>query len=241
MLKILTLNLNYDQDGFGSWDLRRERIVALLRDEHPQLVALQAVCARPDCDQARELAERLDYPHKLFMAARESEPERGCAILSRIPLSAPWSYALPRTDSDEDPSFRRAMGATFAWQGEVWQFTNVHCSWVPNQNHAQTAALARALSVFPGPQCLAGDFNAPPDAAGIRVLTQSAWLDSHAASPRPPGPTFPADNPQTRIDYIFVNGVAPQRILDARPAPNDGPPLSDHKAYLLTLGVRAAS
>ncbi len=238
MLKILTLNLNLTHDGFGPWPERRARLLALLEADRPQIVALQAVQVDADVDQAQELACALRYRDKLFMAADESHPHQGNAILSDIPLSAPWSFALPRDDEDEDPMARRAIGATFAWQGEVWQFTNAHCSWIKVQNLRQVEALGQALKAFPGPQCLVGDFNAPPEAPGTTHLARSAWLDTYAQIGRGQGPTFPADAPVTRIDYILLNEVDPKRILDVRVIPEGGAALSDHKGVLLTLGTR---
>ncbi len=235
MLKILTLNLNYDHAGAGTWSQRQARIETLLQEERPNIVALQAVHVSPQLDQVEALTRGYPYRHKLFMAASESLPYQGSAILADVPLSAPWSYALPHRKDDEDPSFRRAIGATFAWHGEVWQFTNAHCSWVAPQNLRQITALEGALQVFPGPQCLVGDFNATPDGPGIQHLVQAGWTDSFEVAGRGPGTTFPAPNPHSRIDYIFLSGVDPRRLLDIRVVPEAGEPLSDHQALILTL------
>lgn len=235
MLKIVTLNLNYDNTGAGTWEQRQARIEAFLEIEKPQIVALQAVHVSPRLDQVKALTRARPYRHELFMAASESLPHQGSAILADVPLSAPWSYALPREEDDEDPSFRRAIGATFAWHGEVWQFTNAHCSWVAKQNLRQITALETALRAFPGPQCLVGDFNAAPDGAGIRHLTTTGWVDSFGLVGQGSGATFPAPKPQSRIDYIFLNGVDSQRLSDIRVAPEAPTPFSDHQALILTL------
>lgn len=235
MLKIFTLNLNFANEGFGPWPERRDRIQALLEADRPHIFALQAVQVDGKIDQVGELAHILRYRDKLFMAADESRPYQGSAILSDIPLSAPWSFALPRDDRDEDPTLRRAIGATFAWQGEVWQFTNAHCSWVARQNLRQITALEAALQAFPGPQCLTGDFNATPDGPGIRHLTKAGWTDSFEVAGRGPGTTFPTPDPHSRIDYILLCGVDPKRLLDIRVVPETGEPLSDHQALILTL------
>jgi endonuclease/exonuclease/phosphatase family metal-dependent hydrolase len=235
VLKILTLNLNYDYAGFGPWPERRAQIHALLQTERPNIVALQAVHVSPDRDQTEELADACHYHHKLFLAATESIPHQGSALLSDIPLSAPWSYALPRQDRDEDPSFRRAIGATFAWQGEVWQFTNAHFSWIAHQNLRQTQALTAALQAFPGPQCLVGDFNAAPDAAGIQHPTDSGWVDTFERQGQGQGLTFPANDSLSRIDYIFLHDVEAPRIAEVRVVPTDNQAVSDHRGVILTL------
>lgn len=240
MLKILTLNLNYTQDGFGAWPERRARLCALLKAQRPSLVALQAVHADRERNQVRELACALDYPHELFLAADEDRPDQGSAILSDIPLSTPESFPLPHADDDEDLSPRRAISACFGWQGEIWRLTNAHCSWVPRQNRRQVAALAQALEGFSGPQCLVGDFNAPPEAPGIRQLIERGWVDGHECVGQGAGATFPADAPQERIDYLFVHGCDRARLLATRTFPDEGAPLSDHKAALLIVAAARA-
>ena len=235
MLKILTVNLNYVRDGYGPWPERCTRLRALLQAERPAIIALQAAHVDDTRNQLRELAGDLDYHHQLFLAADTTHPHQGSAILSEIPLSAPWSFALPRDDDDEDPSPRRVISASFAWQGEIWRLTNAHCSWVPTQNRHQVAALAQALEGFSGPQCLVGDFNAPPTAPGIAHLTASGWVDAHACVGQGTGATFPAEAPQDRIDYLFVHGCDRARLLATRTFPEQGPALSDHKAAMLII------
>jgi len=237
VLKMLTLNLHYDQAGFGPWPRRRAQIQTLLENEKPHIVALQAVHASETLDQAEDLARAGHYAHKLFLATTESIPHQGSAILANIPLSAPWSYALPRCDQDEDPSFRRAIAATFAWCGEVWQFTNAHFSWIGTQNLAQAQTLAMALEAFPGPQCLVGDLHAPSGSAAALHLKNLAWIDSleKAVRNHDNGPNAPTHTPESRIDSILVKEVDEARIREVRVLTEPGAPLSDHRAVLLTL------
>ncbi len=106
---------------------------------------------------------------------------------------------------------------------------------VPTQNRHQVAALAHALEDFSGPQCLVGDFNAPPTAPGITHLTARGWVDAHACVGQGTGATFPADAPQNRIDYLFVHGCDRARLLATRTFPGQGAALSDHKAAMLII------
>ncbi len=118
---------------------------------------------------------------------------------------------------------------------ESWRLTNAHGSWIPAQNRHQVTALAQALQGFAGPQCLAGDFNAPPSAPGIAHLTRHDWVDAHACAGQGTGATFPADAPQERIDYPFVRGCDRARLRAARTFPEHGDALSDHKAVMLMI------
>ncbi|MCK5078161.1 MAG: endonuclease/exonuclease/phosphatase family protein, partial [Calditrichia bacterium] len=82
-----------------------------------------------------------------------------------------------------------------------------------------------------------GDFNAIPDSPPIQMMTQPdngiAYLDSWAEThPGEDGFTMPSDNPDSRIDYIFVRNQQWGQINDVRlvlDSPNEeGIYTSDH-------------
>jgi endonuclease/exonuclease/phosphatase (EEP) superfamily protein YafD len=92
---------------------------------------------------------------------------------------------------------------------------------------ANNAAQVRQLLEFAGDReaILAGDFNARPDDPAIRLVSDSGRYQG-AAGP----PTFPADAPDQRIDFIF----APKdwELLDERVLPGEA---SDHRAVVATF------
>ena len=47
---------------------------------------------------------------------------------------------------------------------------------------------------------LLGDLNAEPDSVAIRTLANAGFVDASPGGPL----TYPADEPEDRIDYIFV-------------------------------------
>ena len=116
MLKILTVNLNYVQDGYGPWPERCRRLRALLQAQRPAIIALQAAHVDDTRNQLRELAGDLDYPHQLFLAADTTRPQHGSAILSEIPVN--HSALTGHTACNEDgaciqapPQFRIPLQA----------------------------------------------------------------------------------------------------------------------------------
>jgi endonuclease/exonuclease/phosphatase family metal-dependent hydrolase len=59
---------------------------------------------------------------------------------------------------------------------------------------------------------LTGDFNDPPNAASIQLLTNTSsdtfYVDSYKyVNPGSPGYTMPANAPTTRIDYVFMKSI----------------------------------
>lgn len=72
---------------------------------------------------------------------------------------------------------------------------------------------------------LAGDFNDTEDSPVVRYVRSAGFVDAYRACHREGGDTFPAGDPRTRIDYIFVRGRGTVVLSDL--LPND-PALSDH-------------
>jgi endonuclease/exonuclease/phosphatase family metal-dependent hydrolase len=76
---------------------------------------------------------------------------------------------------------------------------------------------------------LAGDFNAEPDSPPIKVLL-AHWTDATADQAEP---TWPADQPTSKIDYVFFRPadrwrVVEKQVIDERVA-------SDHRPLLVVL------
>ncbi|GEM_PF-636087 len=68
---------------------------------------------------------------------------------------------------------------------------------------------------------LSGDFNDPPTAPTIQLLTNTGgdtfYVDSYAdANPGDPGYTVPSGAPNTRIDYIFLKNTGSLTVFDSR-------------------------
>jgi endonuclease/exonuclease/phosphatase family metal-dependent hydrolase len=77
-----------------------------------------------------------------------------------------------------------------------------------------------------GPTLLLGDFNAPQEAPELAPL----W---HTLTAAPTGPTYPADVPVKRIDYVTVsNGIR------VRAATVPVALASDHRPVLAELAIR---
>src|SRR5262245_32475540 len=80
---------------------------------------------------------------------------------------------------------------------------------------------------------LGGDLNEKPDGKAVALLSErlgDAWLLGRDAD----GDTFPADEPTTRVDYLFVTkGIAVERVI-VPPGP-DAREASDHRPVVAEL------
>jgi endonuclease/exonuclease/phosphatase (EEP) superfamily protein YafD len=101
--------------------------------------------------------------------------------------------------------------------------------------HQDLARLREALTATPGPQVVAGDFNASRDHRPFRDLLAAGFADCAdiAVQRSWPGLTWPADRrlpPVMRLDHILVSpGIA---VSEARTVQIPG---TDHRAVLAVL------
>lgn len=258
--RVLTLNL---WGRHGSWSRRRRALVGRLSELRPDLVAFQESVVTSRYDQVIDLLGNQYY----VSHHPEREPQgEGISIASRWPLGAVHRV-------NHHVSARTANGAGGTLVAEVFTpgpvgpllFVNHFPSWQLSfefERERQAVATAQLLEDLAEPEShvvVAGDLDAPPDAASLRFWTgrqslggmsvcyRDAWDSSH---PEDAGHTFTpinplmadADWPFRRVDYVLVrcgNHGGPTlniktcvRVFDE---PLDGVWASDHFGVMAEL------
>ncbi|MFT2015914.1 endonuclease/exonuclease/phosphatase family protein [Streptomyces sp. 796.1] len=219
---LLTANLEYGQATEG--------LLAVLREERPDLVAVQ------ECDHrcataltSREMRAR--YPYRNIVTGR---PAQGSAILSAYPLRStagvPGSLAMPGAQVRIAGQWVRLQvahpmppepGGVDLWRTELGRLR------------------AYAERRGPTPTLIAGDFNATQDHAAFRELLDTGLRDSArlAGMARTPSwPTLTTPLFGTQIDHVLVSdawSVRSARFLDL--------PDTDHRALLVELGLHGSA
>jgi endonuclease/exonuclease/phosphatase family metal-dependent hydrolase len=228
VVRVMTWNLWW---RFGEPERRRPAILAVLREQRPDLVCLQEVWADGDENLAGWLAGELGL-HWAFGAASDQETWRvrvdggpdlrnGVAVLSRWPIRAEKTYDLPGDSS------RAALSVLVDAPHGTIAVVTAHLSVLSGSagRSAQLDWLARHVAGLPAdehPPLAIGDFNAMPDSDEMRRFAGAltvpsvpgqvlldAWL---YADPGDPGFTWDRANPHAaawvapsgRIDYIHV-------------------------------------
>ena len=256
--KVLTLNLWNRSDP---WEERLAVIRAGLERMQPDVVCLQEVLALPDFDQAAAIADGLGYA-VAFGDAGSDHYLFGNAILSRWPVLASESRPLPRCGTHENRLVLRALLDSPHGRMPV---LCTHLNWRFEQGHVRVAQVQDIVRFADAtfdeghlPAVLAGDFNAEPGSDEIRYLRGFTGLggpcvhfvDCWAAAGLGDGATFvrrnpyarTANEPDRRIDYVFVRG--PNDRLEgsaeacevAFDGPVDGAWASDHRGVFATIG-----
>jgi len=247
-LRVLTFNIHTGIGTDAALDLART--ADTIRDSRADVVGLQEVDVHWDArsefrDQARDLARMLHM--RVFFAPiydlpplTEGAPRRqyGVAILSRHPIVHADNHWITRLSTQDEnpvpapaPGFAEAVVLVRGLPVHVYS-THLDFRADPTVRELQVADTLRIMAEDrPGArQVLLGDFNAEPAAPELAPL----WTRlSDAWSATDPGPTYPADAPSKRIDYVTTSPnvvVKNARVVDSS--------ASDHRPVVANLVLR---
>jgi len=200
-LRVMTYNLRFGERA------SLEELAATIRDGRPDLVALQEVdckTERPDVphQHGRDFATELGYRTGMLPLYGKTIPHAGgmygIGMLSALPYIEVRKTMLPRRGDTDEP--RAMLAATVETaQGDTIVFLSTHFHHRGAESRLEQAeALAREAAALGRPVLLGGDFNAKPDEETIRRLLENGWRMLCDTLP-----TFPAECPSVRIDYLF--------------------------------------
>jgi endonuclease/exonuclease/phosphatase family metal-dependent hydrolase len=216
-LRVMQYNIQAGAGADHVFDLERQ--ARAIEAEHPDVVGLQEVdvnwAARSDyVDEASWLARRLRM--RVFFAPiytlppdRAGAPDRrfGVAILSRFPILRAENHEITRLSTQvPDPVPAPAPGfpevLIKARGARIWVYdTHLDYRSDPAVRRAQVADMTAVMARRQGPKLLLGDLNAEPDASELAPLW-TRLSDALTVAGRRTTPTWPADAPVKRIDYI---------------------------------------
>lgn len=249
-LRVATYNIHAGAGMDNVFDLDRQ--TAELRSLDADVIGLQEVDVHWGTrsewrDLAAELAERL-HMQVSFAPIYSLDPdtpgtprrEFGVAVLSRYRILSAENHEITRL-STQDPNPVPAPAPGF---GEVVlrvkglpvhvYVTHLDYRGDPSVRTAQVADTRRIMAEDEAPgrqkvrQILLGDFNAAPAAPELAPLWEKL------TDIEPGGPTYPAQNPVQRIDYVAVSKDS-VRVRDAAVAETLA---SDHRPVVADLLLR---
>ncbi|MEW2123058.1 endonuclease/exonuclease/phosphatase family protein [Streptomyces sp. NPDC007259] len=249
-LRVATYNIHAGAGMDNVFDLDRQ--VAALRSLDADVIGLQEVDVHwGDRSQWRDLAGELGRRLRMHVSfapiysldpVEEGGPRRefGVAVLSRYKILSAENHDLTRL-STQDPNPVPAPAPGF---GEVVlkvrglpvhvYATHLDYRGDPSVRTAQVADTRRIMAEDrqherrPVRQILLGDFNAAPTAPELAPLWQEL------TDIEPGGPTYPAQDPVQRIDYVAVSKDT-VRVRDAAVAETLA---SDHRPVVADLLLR---
>lgn len=194
--------MSYNIHGGLGMDGRRslERIAGAILAAGPDLASLQEVHCRLPWSGFRDQPRRLAWLtslRPLFLGSFSiGAGAFGNAWLTRAPAARLRRCRLP---GGGEP--RAALCLDFHLDGKPVRALGTHLGLSEEDRAAQARQLAELVEGAPGPVLLLGDLNAAPGAPEVECLLRAGLR--HAVPPE--APTFPADTPKERIDYILVS------------------------------------
>lgn len=226
-LCIATYNIH---NAIGGTDRKTDydRIVSTITGMHPDFVAIQeadsATTRSRGKDVMRELAQRTGM-NSLFAPAIEYGGGRyGIGILSReTPLSV---TRIPLPGREEA---RMLLIAEYS----RCYFACTHLSLTEADRETSARILARAAALRTRkdkPFIIAGDWNMTPDSHTLDIITRDFTLLNETTAN-----TFPADRPDSCIDYIAVADDCADCVSVLHTEVINEPAASDHRPVCATI------
>lgn len=231
---VMTYNVHQGFDAFDIADLAGT--ADAIQKEGPDVLVLQEVVRGWLIDEQHDvlgyLSARLGMPYVFGPTIGDLY---GNAILSRYPITE-----VRRIRYAKEPGLRyQPRGAIVARIGDSSTAKRALIAVTHLDENADASAVrmeqVRTLLNEIGtatPAIIACDCNAKPDAPELMLITDSGFGDL-ALQSGGGGPTYPAEQPVERIDYIFGTGVtASQGRVIASTA-------SDHRAVMVRVTLSA--
>lgn len=190
-MKVMSYNIHASIGVDGKRDL--DRIADIIKGEGPDFVGLQEVDNKTTrtgwIDQMEELARKTEMFAYFAPAIEFQGGYYGVgALVKKKPLN--W-YTIPLPDSDE-------ARVLLVMEYEDYVLLNTH---LPLNERSRMSAIDSIERIAKGshkPVILTGDFNALPDSAEIKGMTEKWQTLSDARKF-----TCPAEDPKITLDYIM--------------------------------------
>lgn len=239
-LRVMTYNIHIGRGLDGKFDL--ERIAKVIKACEVDLVALQEVDVRTQrvggVDQAAELARLTGMEVHFAKAMDVRGGDYGVAVLSRLPIVQRRSHALPGAEGSEPRAAAEVRVRVGGEGGPVVAFVATH---IDHQSEPlrlrQLETLSKALADLgdDAPVIIGADLNALPDSRPLAALLASSWQD---AAGKDAAPTFPADDPKRRIDYVLARPASKLRGVESRVV--EEKVASDHRPVVAVVELKAS-
>ena len=212
VLRVMSFNIYHGETMKGDFDL--DQIARVIRQEDPDLVALQEVDfytrRAKQMDLATELGMRTELAPLFGRAMPYDGGEYGEGILSRFSFLSTKNHALPAGEGKEP---RAALEAQVILKsGDTIAFVGTHFDHTGEVERIEQASRVRAiLKDLELPVILAGDLNAIPESKTMEILSSDLKPSSSDMAP-----TFPSLGPELKIDYILYGPPERWRVLESK-------------------------
>jgi len=211
-LTVMSYNIMHGEQPYDGGEGNLDDIAALIDEVNPDFVALQEVDEMTGRIAALNNGQPFSFIDSLakvtgmkgyFGQTIDFEGGAyGIGLLTRTALEF-HKIALPNPGDGEPRAVLFVQAETSDGQPFIFASTHLDFQFAENQK-AQVEKVNEVLLTKDQPVIIAGDFNLTPDTDYYQIL-QEKWIDAAIAFDENPEPTFPANGPNRRIDYLFLS------------------------------------
>ncbi len=203
LLRVMAYNIHHANPPSKPGLIDIDAIAKAIKDQNPDLVALQEVDVNTirsgKFNQAEEIAKRLGMSFFFAKAIDHEGGDYGVAILSKYPMTETQVSRLPTEASTKGEPRVLATAKISLPGGKIIRFGSTHLDAQKESinRELQIKEINRITAGEKLPFIIAGDFNAVPGSSVIQMLDQS-----FTRSCEPCDFTIPVINPNKAIDFI---------------------------------------
>nr|AYM52847.1 endonuclease/exonuclease/phosphatase family protein [Myxococcaceae bacterium MCy9487] len=240
-LRVMTFNIQSGLRGL-------EQVADVIREEAPDVVALQEVDVGSTRARGEDQVERLSALTGLkyrahFGTTRLHGGSYGIALLSRHPMESLEQYPLPTPRGAEPRTLAHAVLDVDGREVSVYATHLIRRPFNGAARIRQSVFISNLLAKDPRPRLLMGDLNDDPDSRPVRLLRRQ--LHDVALATRTDGSTYPMPLflKSLRIDYVMACGAFTplgSRVLHVG-ASDHYPVVADLRLNPVTPSATAAS
>lgn len=231
-IRVMTYNLHQGFDTKGY--LGMEAFARVIEESDADIIALQEVSRgwfiNGSVDMLTWLSQRLNMP---YIYGPVGDPLFGNAILSKYPILKYKNELLPKGDVPLQRGFIWA-NIDLGNNEELFMIAT-HLHHVEEDNHIRKPQIEAIVDYWRGSDktVILGDMNAKPHYPETQIYYNSGLLDTFIEAGTGNGFTYSSDNPDKRIDYIWISPdlAASDFVIPESTA-------SDHLGVVITIDKR---
>ncbi|MDF3078389.1 MAG: endonuclease/exonuclease/phosphatase [Sphingobacteriaceae bacterium] len=227
---VMTYNIHHCNPPSKEGVIDVEAVANVIREQNPDIVALQEVDVNTDrskVNEAQQLADKTGMKYFFAKAIDHQNGEYGVAILSKYNIEEGTVHKLPMEPGSKREQRVLATAKITLKDGTSIRFGSTHLDAGSNpvDREYQIKEINRIASAETLPFIIAGDFNAVTGSTIINQLDQNFQRSCTVC-----GPTIPSDKPNKTIDFIAFKPKTGFRALSTAviqaPYPSDHLPVT---------------
>lgn len=232
VVRVLTYNIYHGETVNATKPFDLDLLAKIISDTKPDLVALQEVDFKTKRVLKMDLVTELSLRTKMVGVFGKAMPfdggEYGEGVLSKYSFLSTKNHALVAGKNKEP---RAALEVNIQIKsGDSIRFIGTHLDHTEDETDRinQANQINTIFSKDNVPTILAGDLNATPETETMQIFYKK-WTPSFSENI----PTYPAENPKIKIDYILFKPANRWRVLETKVIKEEK--ASDHRPVLSVL------